>query len=266
MFSDTFKGKSKKNNADSNGNKKKGLIGGLVPIHGENKVLVVLFILAAALGLSLLVNLILMFNNRSLATREKIYVQTPDGFTVTAQEFDQTYRDAKTIKQTVATWIQLTFEWDNKVPGNPDLVDEGFQVTGQTVTTKAYLASYLMEDGFRTSFLEQLGQLIPSDVYSGSRTSLVRFFSVSDPRQIAEGRWEIDVVTTRIERDNNVEAAEIEFNRTITVEAVPPIDLALEEDEPLVWRQRVQELALNGLIITDVVPLRITTNQPQQQH
>ncbi|MEM9007109.1 MAG: hypothetical protein AAGE59_26715 [Cyanobacteria bacterium P01_F01_bin.86] len=239
------------------------LIDGLVPLHGESKVLVALFILASTLAISLLANLILLFNNRALATRGKIYVQTPDGFTIQAQEFNQDHREAKVIKQTVATWIQLTFEWDNTVPGNPELLDEGFEVGGVTVPTKAYLASYLMEDGFRTSFLQQLAALIPSDVYSGSRKSVVRFFSVSNPRQIATGRWEVDVVSTRIERVNNVEDKEVAFNRTITVQAIPAINLALEDDDPLAWRQRVYELAQNGLIITDVVPLRLSTHAPK---
>lgn len=260
MFSEKARAQA---NPNTHGNKKQGLIDGLVPIQGESKVLVALFILASTLAISVLANIVLLFNNRSLATRETIYVQTPDGFTIEAQEFDQEYREAEVIQQTVATWMQLTFEWDNSVPGNPDLVDEGFQVAGVTVPTKTYLASYLMEEGFRTAFLQQLSELIPDDVYSGSRRSVVRFFSVSNPRQIAEGRWEVDVVSSRIERVNNVEDAEIEFNRTITVQAAPPVDLALGEAEPLAWRQRVYELAQNGLVITDIVPLRITTNQPQ---
>ena len=72
----------------------------------------------------------------------------------------------------------------------------------------------------------------------------------------------MDIVSTRIERVNNVEDTEVEFNRTITVQAVPAIDLALEDDDPLAWRQRVYELAQNGLIITDVVPLRLSTHAP----
>lgn len=235
-------------------------------MQSESRVLIVLFFLAASLGLSLLINLVLLLNNRALATRESIYVQTPDGFTQKAQEFNVTHREAEAIKQTVVTWMQLTFEWDNSIPGQPDLVDEGFRVGGETVPTKAYLASYLMEEGFRTAFLQRLGQLVPSDVYSGSRKTLVRFFSVSNPRQVGEARWEVDVVSSRIERVNNVEEAEIEFNRTITVQAVPPVDLALADDEPLAWRKRVVELMRNGLMITDVVPLKITqqpaSNQP----
>jgi len=231
--------------------KKKGL-----PLQAESQALVVLGFIIGALLLSLLGNLILLLNNRSLAQRGSTYVQQPDGFTEVAKEFDELHRQNATLKRTVATWIQLTFEWDNRIP-NSDAVDEGMEFAGVTVPTKAYLASIVMEDGFRREFLRALGEdVVPVDVYTGNRRSLVRFYSISTPRQIADGRWEVDVVSTRIELVNGVEEREVDFNRTFTLQAIPPIEPALE-NEPDAFRREAYALLNNGLLVTEIRPLDV---------
>jgi hypothetical protein len=48
---------------------------------------------------------------------------------------------------------------------------------------------------------------ISPGVLQGRIKSSVRFFAVSDPRQVGEGLWEVDIVATRIERDRNQEVA-----------------------------------------------------------
>jgi hypothetical protein len=226
------------------------------PMQAESQALAVLGFIVGALLLSLLGNLILLLNNRALTQRGSVYVQQPDGFTEKAQEFDELHRQNETLKRTVATWIQLTFEWDNRIP-NSNAVDEGMELAGVTVPTKAYLASIVMEDGFRREFLRTLGRdVVPVDVYTGSRRSLVRFYSISTPRQIADGRWEVDVVSTRIELLNGVEEREVDFNRTFTLQAIPPIEPALE-DEPDAFRREAYALLNNGLLITEIRPLDI---------
>lgn len=229
------------------------------PVGSESKALVVLLLLSGALTLSLVGNLILLLNNRALATQDRVFVQQPDGFTVEAQEFDVLHREADVIRQTVTDWIQLTFEWDNRIPGT-EATDEGFEIGQAVVPTKAYLASYLLEPGFRTEFLKALGEeVVPRDVYRGNRKSVVRFYAVSDPRRVGQGRWEVDVVSTRVERVGGREDKEVDFNRTFTLQATPPVEPVLGEDEPLAWRKRVYDLAQNGLIITDIVPLSLET-------
>lgn len=228
-----------------------------IPIRKESSVIVVLSGLVLALAVSALCNLVLIANNRSLSVKKSVYVQQPDGYTGIAQEFDQTHREAEVIKKTATTWMQLSFEWDSQVPG-ADYTDKGIKVGKQIVPTKAYLASFLMEPGFREEFLTLLGRdIVPQTVFSGNHQSIVRFYSVSEPRQVATAKWEVDIVATRVDRNANREIAEIPLNRTITFKAIPPIEPTLGEEEPLVWRRKVYSLSTNGLMITEVIPLKI---------
>ena len=232
----------------------------LVPVQSESRLITVFFGMAIALGIGTLLMLVLIATNRSLARRGKTYVQMADGTTTVAQEFDVLYRRPEVIKATAVRWMQLSFEWDSSVPGT-STPDPGMGIGKQQnnkVPTKVYLGSYLMEPGFRQQFLHLMAtEVIPADVLMSRRKSVLRFYSISDPRQIAQNRWEVDIVATRIERSATQELAEVKLNRTIALQAVPPVDLALKQDDPEVWRQTVYELTKNGLLITDVRPLNL---------
>jgi hypothetical protein len=230
-----------------------------LPIRSENSLIVVMGILGVGLLVSLFANVFQLFNNRAIAQRESVYVQQVDGTTAKASEFDVLHREANVIKNTAVRWMQMSFEWDNKIPGS-DAEDPGYAIEGttQTIPTEVYLASYLMEEGFRQEFLRLMGEeQISSGVMLGREMSVVRFFAVSDPRQVGEGLWEVDIVATRIERDRNQETNEIPMNRTITLKAIPPIEPVFDELEPLAWRREVYSLLGNGLVITKVAPLEI---------
>lgn len=230
-----------------------------LPIQNENSLILVMGILGIGLLVSGFANVFLLFNNRAIAQRESIYVQQVDGTTTQAAEFDVLHREADVIKNTAVRWMQMTFEWDNKIPGS-NAEDPGYEIEGttQAIPTEVYLASYLMEEGFRQEFLRIMGEeRISPGVMLGRDRSVMRFFAVSDPRQVGEGLWEIDIVATRIERDRNQEVAEIAMNRTITMKAIPPIEPVFDELEPLAWRREVYTLLANGLLITKVEPLEI---------
>jgi hypothetical protein len=229
-----------------------------IPIRNESTMVLILLGLAASLFFMTLIALIMAFSNQSLAKRGQVYVQMENGQTEIAQEFDVQHRDPKVIQSTVTAWIQLTYEWDNRIPGS-ETVDKGVKVDRQVVVpTKVYLGSYLLEDGFREAFLEQLGStIIPKNVSTSNLRSIVRFYSIGTPTQVSESRWEIDVVATRIESSPTQMLREVPMNWTITVQAIPYVPPALGENEPLVWRQKIYELLSNGLIITDIVPLKV---------
>jgi hypothetical protein len=204
-----------------------------IPIRNESTMVLILLGLSTSLFFMALIALIMSFSNQSLARRGQVYVQMENGKTEIAQEFDVRHRDPKVIQSTVTAWIQL-------------------------VPTKAYLGSYLLEDGFRAAFLEQLGgTIIPKSVSSSNLRSIVRFYSIGTPTQVSESRWEIDIVSTRIESSPTQMLREVPMNWTITVQAIPYVPPTFGKDEPLVWRQKIYELLSNGLIITDIVPLKV---------
>lgn len=248
------KSKEPLDTSGSNGQTKNGLV------QGESKLIKTFFGMAIALVLGSLTMLVLVASNRSLANRGKVYVQMADGTTVLAQEFDVNYRRPEVIKETAVRWMQLSFEWDNRIPGDDAGEDSGVRIgaSNAAVPTKVYLASYLMEPGFRQQFLQLMAQeVVPLDVMTGRRKSVLRFYSVSEPRQVATNRWEVDVVASRIERSATQELGEVRLNRTITVQAIPPISPALNEDDPEVWRNTIYELTKNGLMIVSVTPLQL---------
>ena len=256
-----FKRKEKEHqngNGNGNGHSSQPL---MVPVQSESRLMTAFFAMAIGLGLGALALLVLVANNRGLATRGKTYVQMSDGTTQLAQEFDVLHRRPEVIKATAARWLQLSFEWDNRIPGNDTQQDQGVDVDKQKqnkVPTKVYLASYLMEPGFRQQFLKLMaGEVIPVDVLTGRRKSVVRFYSISDPRQVAQNRWDVDIVASRVERSATQELGETKLNRTITLQAIPPIDLALKQEDPDLWRKTIYELTKGGLTITEVKPLNL---------
>jgi hypothetical protein len=229
-----------------------------IPIRNESTMVFILLGLSISLFAATLIALITTFSNQSLAKRGKVYVQMENGQTEVAQEFDVQHRDPKVIQSTVTAWIQLTYEWDNRIPGS-EAVDKGVKVDRQVVVpTKVYLGSYLLQDGFRDAFLEQLGStIIPKNVSTSTLRSIVRFYSIGTPTQISESQWQVDVVATRIESSPTQMLREVPMNWTITVQSIPYVPPVFGKDEPLVWRQKIYELLSNGLMITDIVPLKV---------
>lgn len=229
-----------------------------VPIKDENKLVITLIGLASGLVLLVFVMLFLVANNRVLATRGKIYVMLADGTTKEAEEFDASHRENQVLQKSVIDFISLTNEWDNKLPGSDKTDREGTRIKGGSgvVPTKAYIGSFLLEDGFRTEFLREWSQVVPSDVYSGGRISIVRIYSISTPRQIGKTRWEVDTVVSRVEKGtgNLGDRKEVPFNRTYTLQAIVPAQLTLGKDETIVFRRHVNEILKNGVMITDIAP------------
>jgi hypothetical protein len=231
-----------------------------IPVRNESLIIRILAGLSVGVFTLSLILLFLAFANRSLANRGRVYVQMDNGKTEVAQEFDVFYRDPKVIQTAVTNWIQMTYEWDNRIPGS-EQTDPGIKIgsSNKTVPTKLYLAAFLLQDGFREEFLKQIADLIPASVNTGSRRSLVRFYSIGTPTAIADNKWKIDIVSTRFESSPSQSLREVPMNWTITVQAIPYVPPILGKEDPLVFRQKVYELLSSGLVITDIVPLE---NQP----
>ena len=224
----------------------------------QNKIVISLLVLAGCWLFSLLLLMILVANNHALAHRGKVYVQLNDGNTVPVQEYNFDHRSDAVIRNTVREWLQLTLEWDNRLP-ETQATDQGIEISrGQKVTSAAYLASYLMEDGFRRSFLKRLSQIIPAAVWRGELSSTIRIYHISKPRHKSLGLWQVDVVCTRIDLAANGEKQEVPFNRTFTLKSIEPAVSLLGEGEPNAFRSEVYRLLNNGLIISQIVVFKPT--------
>ena len=224
----------------------------LIEVKETNRVVIIFTLLTIGILTSLLFNLILVVTNYRLATRDKIYVEQIDGKTTVAQEKDPNFRSTKSIHNHVATWIYLNWEWDSNISGS-DEPDSGFSLkNGQKVPSRVYAASYLLDDGFREEFLVQMSELIPRSFYSGKLKSDVRIHNLGKPVRIAQDKYKIAVIASRIDRTDKGDLGGVEFNKTLILKTIEPYQLILGSQEPSPFRKQLNELLKNGLLIESI--------------
>ncbi|PIG91584.1 hypothetical protein [Gloeocapsopsis sp. IPPAS B-1203] len=197
--------------------------------------------------------LLIAGRQNQLARRRPTMAQLVNGDTVYISEKDRYWRYPQVIRKVVSDWTMLTFNWEGKIAGS-DKTDEGVKVDDrQRVPTNTWFASVLLEDDFAQAALKDIAQLVPADVFTGRIRSVAIVNHVSEPRQIAQGRWQVDMVSTRILIDRTGKSERLPFNRTFTLEAVEIPHSPLGSDASLV-EQRIYEIRSAGLQIINIVP------------
>lgn len=199
-----------------------------------------------------------VFNTLSLKTlsqKKVTFVQLKDGTTASVMEADGLYREPKTIKTFVSSWVNLTWGWDGKIPGTND-PDPGIKIKkSERVPTSAWMASLMMESQFGEASLVELAKLIPNGVFEGKTRSTAYVSYLSEPREIKKGVWEIDVIATRVVLEQGVGESRQPFNRTITVKATEVPISPLGENANLV-EKTVNSMRSAGLEITKIVEFK----------
>ena len=229
----------------------------LIESKDSNKVIVIFFLLATSLLVSVVGNIGLIYLSLNLGTREKIFV-TRKGEVEIAREKDPNFRDDKLIEETVSNWLYLTHEWDASVPGT-EAKDPGVRLIGDDnkyfqVPTKAYVASYLLEIGFRKEYLQQLSKSVPSEFYGGKIESNLKLYFIGNTERIDDYLYKVDVIFTRTDIQENIELKETQVNQTIYLQATEPYRLLLKDEDPSIFRKQLNQLLKNGLIIYKVSP------------
>lgn len=230
----------------------------LIEVKDENKIVKILILLSSGLLISLVGILLLTINNFSLAKRQSIYVQQIDGTTREAREEDRYYRSDEVIRQTLTTWLYLTWEWDTSLPQTKQK-DNGIEIGKPSerlrVPTKTYLASYLMEEGFRQEFLKKIATVIPNSVYQNQinhTTSNLIIYHLGVPKRINKTTYSVNTIFTRVDLENGREKTQTKSSKTFIFQTIEPHQLALKESETNAFRKRLNELLQNGLIISDI--------------
>jgi hypothetical protein len=207
-------------------------------------------------------------------------VQLVDGHAITTQPVDPNVRTPEVIHQFIKTSLGMMFNWSGKVqtaPSNPSptdastptntplpvLSDPGVPMGNGRVTTQSWQASFALKEDFRDSFLQEVAKLTPADVFSGNAQSVLNIESVSDPKLVKPGEWQVDVVANLILFDgNHPEGTPIPFNKTIFVDAIEPAQDPLPDTStPL--QKAVYQLREDGLqisLIRDLDLQQLTTN------
>lgn len=229
----------------------------LVKTKDSNKIIIIFFLLATSLLISALANIGLVYLSLNLGTREKIFV-TRKGKIEIAQEKDPHFREDKLIEQTVSNWLYLTHEWDSSVSGSL-AKDPGMQFVGENnryfkVPTKTYVASYLLEIGFRKQFLEKISKSIPSSFYHGKVESNLNIYFIGNTERLDDNLYKVDAIFTRTDLKEGIEIQETKVSQTIYLQATRPYSLMLKDKDPSIFRKQLNQLLKNGLIIYKVSP------------
>lgn len=195
----------------------------------------------------------LVVNNKKLATTSHTFVQNSDGSAILVTEKDGNYRSPQLIKRFVNEWISLTFNWDGKISGT-NQEDPGMKTENNgKVPANAWAAAVMMEPQFGQSFLNQLSEIIPGEIYGGKLTSTAYVRHISEPRQTSPSTWSVDVVATRTFYDHSQrkQTDVIAFNRTFTIAAVAIPRSPLTDDANTV-EKTIYKMRTYGLEIRDL--------------
>lgn len=188
-------------------------------------------------------------------------VQQIDGRTLTVRPADRLHREPEVIRQVVSDWAVMTFTW-GQLPGETELpADIGVKVSGgDRVSTAAWEASFLLAPDFRDAFLETLAaEVIPTGVFEGRVSAVLIPQHISPPQVIGEGRWQVDLVATRILFEaSNPSGTTISFNRRLTVRAVDP------PSNPLVADASEEQIVAYRLLESGVQIEAIRPIQPEE--
>jgi len=193
-------------------------------------------------------------------------VQLLDGHSIAMEPVDTNQRTPSTIRQFTKDSLGLMFTWSSKIqankdnanPGSPDSVkDPGVSVGTGRITTSSWQSSFALREDFRNSFLEQVAKLTPSDVFSGNAQSVLSFESISQPRLIKPGEWQVDLVANLLIFDSaHPQGNAIPFNKSVFVTAIEPTtDPLPEQSSPI--QKAVYHVQANGLQIREIRDLDI---------
>lgn len=225
--------------------------------EAKNLLALCFLILTGVNILNLILHLFVAYRINSVAAMKTTQVQLVNGQTYYVSERDRLFRYSSVIQNFVKNWTELTFNWDNKIPGTNE-TDSGIKVNSKRVPTSSYFASLLMEPEFGKASLSQIAELVPNTVFSGQLRSTVIISFISEPREIRPGEWEVDMVATRLLVDRSLGKDErIPFNRTFRLKAVE-IQTSPLGNQASAFEQKVYELRSAGLEIN-----RITEFKPK---
>jgi hypothetical protein len=188
----------------------------------------------------------------TLAGDRPSFVQMQNGEAVYVAQRDRYFRTPQSIQKVVLDWATLTYNWDGKLPGS-DQRDEGLAAPNNAgkVPTSTWFASTLLSKGFAEKSLGQIAPLAKDALTKNLESVLIPTY-VSEPKQIAEGKWKVDMTATRKVIDRSTgERTTFEVNHTFTVQAVEPPQSPLGDKASFI-EQRIYQLRAAGLEISEI--------------
>ncbi|PZO18193.1 MAG: hypothetical protein DCF25_10205 [Leptolyngbya foveolarum] len=207
-------------------------------------------------GLTLLMMFWLAASVSRISNRDApTLVQQVGGQAFIAKPIDYDYRDPQVLQNVAREWALLNFSFGDlpQIDHQTEQVDyEGANLPEQTVT-----ASYLFTDTTRDAYLKGFAENIyNTEAQRGGLSSLYMPYRISAPRQIEPGRWEIDVIGSRlITTPANPSGEMVATNVQLQLVAAEVPLLALEKD-PSDAAKTTYRLLESGVRIDKITALK----------
>ena len=187
-------------------------------------------------------------------------VQLQGGQSALVEPADSRFRSNELIESFVEESMSQLFTWNTvsqNSDGSRELSDKGVSVgDGQKVPTRTWQASFSLSNDFRETFMQEMARsLIPAGVLTGEAQSALLVESLTEPRPLGNGLWELDMVAFIVIFDGrNPQGKATPFNKTLVVRAVEPsIDPLPEETTPI--QKAVYQTRAKGLEIYEIYEL-----------
>ena len=186
-------------------------------------------------------------------------VQLESGQTVLVGAADSRYRTDEVITSFVQEAFTQMFTWNvvSKDGESRRVTDPGISVgSGGRIPTRTWQASFSISQDFRESFLiEMANSFIPKGVFTGEAQSTLLVESLTEPREVKEGEWAVDMVAFLVIFDGrNPQGKATSFNKTVVIKAVEPsLDPIPEETSAI--QKAVYATTSKGLVITEIYEL-----------
>lgn len=184
-------------------------------------------------------------------------VQLQDGQAALVAPADSKFRSDTLIKAFVEESMSQLFTWNTvsqSSDGSRQIADKGVSVGGgRKVPTRTWQASFALSNDFRETFMQEMAtSFIPAGVLSGDAQSALLIESLTEPRLVKRGVWELDMVAFIVIFDGrNPQGKATSFNKTLVIKAVEPaVDPLPEETSPIqkaVYKTRAKGLEIDEL-------------------
>ncbi|MBC1237341.1 hypothetical protein H6G94_32675 [Nostoc punctiforme FACHB-252] len=186
---------------------------------------------AVLLTMMLLIELINFARMGAIAnSKAPTLVELNDGESIRVSSISSDSRSPQAITYFVGQTMMGLLSWNalpqvsgdyNTDPTKQLKLDSGVQAGDNKITTKVWATGFALSEDFRATFLKQIGNLTPRDVFNGSTQSILKISLLSEPKKIRKGEWSIDMVAEVVVfQGSNMVGEPIGFNKTVFVRAI----------------------------------------------